>query len=193
MITELPENPTLTMISQICKGAGLLESISLIPSTRKAIVWFIEADDAKSFYDKTGNGIVLNYDRGGKKLKKNVFVEMRKEIDVLPSALRTKVDEAGHTRVIRIVGWEKGDLERIPGVKGEKAESEEVLLRRLAEKCALEGKVERVEGVACCVNALGHLEASLVFSGMKEAYYALGQIRKMVALEACNITFGKDP
>lgn len=193
IISELPDDPTLAMVSRICKDTGLLETISLIPASKKALVWFVEADDAQRFYDKTGNGLVLSYERGGVKLKKTVFVEMRKNIDVLPSALRTKVDEAGHTRVIRIVGWEVNDLRRILGIKDTIQEGPEILLQKLAEKYSFEGKTDRVEGVTCHTNSLGHLEATLIFSGMKEAYFTLGQIKRIPALEACNITFGKDP
>lgn len=190
IITELPDDPTLTMVSRICKNTGLIESITLAPGVRRATVMFIEASDAQRFHDKTGNGIVLQYDRSGQPFKKTVFVEIRKDVDILSSAMRTRVDEAGHSRVIRIVGWERRDLEQAAGIKDGTSEA---LLEKIAAKCVVEGKTERIESVAAHINAAGHLEATLVFSGIKEAYHALGTVKRMPAFEACNITFGKDP
>lgn len=190
IITELPDDPTLVMVSRICKNTGLIESITLVPSVRRATVMFIEASDAQRFHDRTGNGIVLHYDRGGQPLKKTVFVEIRKDVDILSSAMRTRVDEAGHSRVIRIVGWERRDLEEVAGIKDGTSEA---LLEKIAAKCVVEGKTERIESVTTHLNVGGHLEATLVFAGIKEAYHALGTIKRFPAFEACNITFGKDP
>lgn len=190
IIRDMPDHATLAMVSRICKGTGIIETISLFPGVRRALVWFIEADDAKRFYDKTSNGIVLHYNRAGKALKKTVFVEMRKEVDILPSSVRTKVTDLGHTRVIRVVGWERADLELALGTKDGSSDD---LLAQLAAKCAYEGKTDRIEGVASHTNTAGHSEATLVFQGIKEAYYALGLIKRMTAFEACNVTFGRDP
>lgn len=190
IITELPDNPTLAMVSRICKNTGLIESITLVPGVRRATVMFIEASDAQRFHDRTGNGIVLHYDRGGQPFKKTVFVEIRKDVDILSSAMRTRVDEAGHSRVIRIVGWERRDLEQVTGIKDGTSEA---LLENIAAKCVVEGKTERIESVTAHLNAGGHMEATLVFAGIKEAYHALGTVKRMPAFEACNITFGKDP
>lgn len=190
VITEMPEEATLAMVSRICKNTGLVEKISLLPNMSRAVVWYIEAADAKKFYDKTGNGIVLDYERGGKAAKKTVFVEMRKEIDVLGSALRARVTDAGQSRVVRIVGWERGDLEQAAGTKNGTLEA---LLKTVAVKCVLDGKTEHIESVAAHINAGGHWEATIVFAGMKEAYFALGTARRIPSFEACNITFGRDP
>lgn len=193
IITGLPEDPTLAMVSTICRNTGLIESITIIYSTRKAMVWFIEAADAQKFHDNNGNGVEFVYERGGKTHSGVVFIEMKKELDVLASAMRTNVTEKGHTRVVRIVGWERKDLEKVAGVKGKSEEPYEVLLKRLADQCAFEKKVERVEGVDWCANRLGHNEANLIFCGIKEAYHVLGQLYKKPELEKCNVTFGKDP
>lgn len=190
VITEMPEEATLAMVSRICKNTGLIETISLLPPTRRAIVWFIEAADAQKFHDRTGNGIVLDYERGGKAFKKTVFIEMRKEIDVLASVVRARVIDSGHSRVVRIVGWEKIDLEQATETKGG---TPEILLEKLAAKCVFEGKTERIESVAAHLNAGGHLEATIVFAGMKEALFALGVVKRIPAFEACNVTFGRDP
>lgn len=190
VLTEMPEEATLAMVSRICKNTGLIEKISLLPNMSRAVVWYIEAADAQKFYDKTGNGIVLDYERGGKAVKKTVFVEMRKEIDVLGSALRARVTDAGQSRVIRIVGWERGDLEQAAGTKNGTLEA---LLKAVAVKCVLDGKTECIESVAAHTNAGGHWEATIVFAGMKEAYFALGTARRIPSFEACNITFGRDP
>lgn len=190
IITEMPEEATLAMVSRICKNTGLIETISLLPSTRRAIVWFIEAADAQKFHDRTGNGVVLDYKRGGKAFKKTVFIEMRKEIDVLASALRARVTGGGQSRVVRIVGWEKIDLEQAAETKNG---TPEALLEKVAAKCAFEGKTDRIESVATHLNAGGHWEATIVFAGMKEALFALGVVRRIPAFEACNVTYGRDP
>lgn len=190
VITEMPEEATLAMVSRICKNTGLIETISLFPSTRRASVWFIKAADAQKFHDRTGNGIVLGYERGGKAFKKTVFIELRKEIDVLASALRARIADNGQSRVVRIVGWERIDLEQAAETKNG---TPEALLEKVAAKCAFEGKTERIESVAAHLNAGGHWEATIVFAGMKEALFALGVVRRIPAFEACNITFGRDP
>lgn len=190
VITEMPDNSTLAMVSSVCKNTGLIESITLVPAVRRAIVWFIEAADAQKLHDRTGNGVLLHYDQCGKALKKTVFVEMRRDVDILSSAMRTRVDEAGHSRVVRIVGWERRDLEQAAGTNDGTSEA---LLKIIAGKCAMEGKTERLESVAVHVNASGHWEATLVFAGIKEAYSVLGAVRRMLPFEACNITFGRDP
>lgn len=190
VITEMPEEATLAMVSRICKNTGLVEKISLLPNMSRAVVWYIEAADAQKFYNKTSNGIVLDYERGGKAVKKTVFVEMRKEIDVLGSALRARVTDAGQSRVVRIVGWERGDLEQAAGTKNGTLEA---LLKTVAAKCVLGGKTEFIESVAAHINTGGHWEATIVFAGMKEAYFALGTVRRIPSFEACNITFGRDP
>ena len=93
---------------------GPLESIIL--STKTAMVTFLNPDDCQKFYRETANGLVWGKDdNGGEKI---AWVELAREVDIIPGKLREMVDN-GATRCVRASGRSLDpkieDVFKIPG------------------------------------------------------------------------------
>lgn len=192
VIKGLPSDPSLAMVSLICRNSGKIETITLFETLRKARVSFVNSTDAQNFFNSSGNGVNFEYEVQGKKIKHKVSVHMSHDIDFLSAQTHTLVNKQGASRVVRIVGWDREGLEYLVDAEQDE-ESYESLLVKLAGMYAYKAVDDRVEGATWRKNEKGYMEACLLYSRIKDACCALPPLMKEVELSRCNITYGKDP
>ncbi|KAL0636145.1 hypothetical protein Q9L58_004934 [Maublancomyces gigas] len=193
VIKNLPGNPTLAMVSLVCKGTGKIESITLFESLKKARVVFVHSADAEKFFNENKCQLSLEYKSGGRTIQHMVTVEMKYNTNFLSAPTHTLVTKMKATRVVRVVGWSREGLEYLVDSSEDENEPLEVLLVRLAGLYAYTGVEDRVEGATWRKNEKGLMEANLIYSRIKDAYCAIGALGKEIELSQCIVTYGKDP
>lgn len=191
-INGLPSQPTLAMVSTICKGAGPVETITLFETLKKARVSFVNSADARLFFEKSGNGADLVYKTtDGESTTHTVLVQMKPDINFLSSATRYLVKNKKATRTVLIVGWDRESVEYLVDAE-KKHKTYEQLLIELAKIYSYTSLDNRVEGARWRKNE-GVLEGLLIYARIKDAYCALAAMLLEDELQGCKISYGKDP
>lgn len=193
VIKNLPGDPTLAMVSLVCKGTGKIESITLFGSLKKARVVFVHSADAEKFFNENRCQLGFKYKSGGRTIQHMVTVEMKYNTNFLSAPTHTLVTKMKATRVVQVVGWSREGLEYLVDSSEGENESLEVLLVRLAGLYAYTGVEGRVEGATWRKNEKGLMEANLIYSRIKDACCAIGALGKEIELSQCIVTYGKDP
>lgn len=191
-IRDLPPNPTLKMITTICKSTGPIETTTLFETLKKARVAFVNAADAATLFARSANGVDFVYHVDEKPIQHTAFVDMKPDVNFVSSCTQYMVKRKGATRCVKIVGWDRESLEYLVGAEEDDEPYDELLLQ-LARIYSYTCIDERVEGVKWRKNEKGVLEGLLIYARIKDAVCALAAMLLEEELQGCKITYGKDP
>lgn len=186
-LTNLPMPITLSMVTKCCTNTGMIDRISLNHFKRCADVHFVRPEDARTMYKTSANGIECPDGTV-------VWAEMLNDIDILPSQRREKID-AGASRVVRIVGFDEGDIKAVlfQLTQIKKADDESAVMEVALYFAGKANEREDVQFAMMKVNKMGHREARLCFASVETGYRARATLMKNSCLETANVTYGLDP
>lgn len=190
IFTLVPEDARIGMLTAALKDAGIIESINNFSERGRAVVNFVSAQSAKKVHDNHPNGLEISTPSG----KHVVFVDLDPEVVVLASTIRDAIMHQGATRVCRMVGLNMTMLrDAIKELTGARTVSDDP--KTLIKHVALHyvHTELRIDNISIKKNELGHNEGQIVFASIREAIPCVMNLKKCVAMEGCNVTYGYDP